>query len=128
MSSSLPILVAIPNKEGSQVCEYLEKQGFPVVASHSQEETLAMLREQRDFRGIVIVSEWAMADEDDSTEGVIRLIQGKIPTVTIITETSRQQSRYRYIDEVFFPPSHDYMTTPFPLDELAARMRKVGMV
>ena len=128
MSSSLPILVAIPNVEGSQVCEYLEHQGFSVVATHSQDETLAMLQERRDFRGVVILSEWAMADEDNSTGGVIRLIQGKIPTVTIITETSRHQSGYRYMDEVFFPPSHDYVTTPFALEELAGRMRKVGMI
>jgi hypothetical protein len=75
----------------------------------------------------VIISDWAMADRDDSTGSVIRLIEGKIPTVTIITETSRQQSGYRYMDEVFFPPSHDYVTTPVSIDELAGRMRKVGM-
>ena len=128
MAASLPILVAIPNQEGLQVSEYLENQGFPVVATHSQEETLAMLRKQKDFRGVVIISDWAMADRDDSSGGIIRLIQGKIPTVTIITETSRQQSGYRYMDEVFFPPSHDYVTTPFSLDELEGRMRKVGIV
>ena len=128
MVSSLPILVAIPNKEGLQVSEYLEHQGFPVVAANSQEETLAILREQKEFRGVVIISDWAMTEKDDSFEGVIKLIEGKIPTVTIITETSRQQSGSRYMEEVFLPPSHDYVTTPFSLDELAGRMRKVGMV
>ncbi len=128
MASSLSILVAIPNKEGSQVSEYLEKQGFPVLLTHSQGETLAILRERKDFRGVVIISDWAMENIDDSAKNIIQFIQGKIPTVTIVTEASRQQNGYQYMEEVFFPPDHDYMTTPFSLDELVGRMRKVGMV
>lgn len=128
MSLSLPILVAIPNEWNSQICKYLELHGFPVVAAYSQAETVAMLQKREDFRGIIIISDWAMTPQENDTQGILRLAQGKIPTVTIITETSRQQSGYRYMDEVFFPPSHDYMVTPFDLDELAARMRKVGMI
>ncbi len=127
MSPSLPILVAVPNEWSSLVCEYLEKQGFAVVATHSQEETASMIRGAKDLRGIVIISDWAMENQNDPAVGIVRSVQGKIPTVTIITETSRQQSGYRYMDEVFFPPSHEYMTAPFDLDQLAACMRKVGM-
>ena len=128
MSSSLPILVAIPSELSSQVCDYLEQHGFPVVATHSLDETLAILQKLESYRGIIIVSDWAMSVQDNNTDGIIKLIQGKIPTVTIITETSRQQSGYLYMDEVFFPPGHDYMIVPFDLDELAARMRQVGMI
>ena len=127
MSVSLPILIAIPNEWSSQVCEHLKQLGFPVVATYSEEETLEVLEKQGEFRGIIIVSDWAMSTQDNDVNGIIKLIQGKIPTVTLITETSRQQSGYRYMDEVFFPPSHDYITTPFDLEELVARMRHVGI-
>jgi hypothetical protein len=128
MSTSLPILVAIPNEWGSQVCDYLKNHGFPVVATSSPDETRAMVEKSGDLRGIIIVSDWAIETQNDSNVGIIKLVQGKLPTVTLITETSMQESGYRYMDEVFFPPSHEYMTVPFDLDELAARMRKVGMV
>ena len=128
MSSSLPILVAIPNEWSPTVCEYLEQQGIPVIATHSRDETLAMLKKSEDFRGMIIVSDWAMSTQSNDNDSIINLVKGKIPTVTLITRTSIQQSGYRYMDQVFFPPSHEYATVPFDLDELTLRMQRVGMI
>jgi DNA-binding response OmpR family regulator len=128
MSSPIPILVAIPDEWRLQVCQNFKQQGFSVVEARSQEEVKEIIRQQVELRGIVIVSDWAMTPQNDYTDEIIKLVQGRIPTVTIIAETTRQQSEYRYMDEVFFPPFHEYVTTPFSLDELVARMRKVGMV
>ena len=128
MLSSRPILVAVPIEWSSQVCEHLKQHGFPVIATHSQEETLAMASKPEDLRGMIIVSDWAMSTENNENSNIIKLVKGKIPTVTLITETSRQQSGYRYMEEIFFPPSHDYATVPFDLDELTVRMQHVGMI
>ena len=127
MSLSHPILVAIPNEWSPFVCEHLEKLGFSVVATYSKDETLEVLQKQKEFECVIIVSDWAMSNQDSDTDGIIKLVQGKIPTVTIITETSRQQSGYQYMKEVFFPPNHEYVTSPFGVDELVMRMKNMGI-
>ena len=63
--SSLPILVAVPNEWSSPLYEYLEQQGIPVIATHSRDETLAMLKKPQDFRGLIIVSDWAMSTQSN---------------------------------------------------------------
>ena len=128
MSSSLPILVAIQKEWSPFVCEYLEKLGFPVVAAYSKEETVEILEKQKEFHCIIIVSDWAMSTQGGGIDGIIKLIRGRIPTVTIITETSRHQSGYQYMEEVFFPPNHEYVTTPFDVEEIVMRMRNMGIV
>lgn len=127
MSTLLPILVAIPNEWNSRVCDYLKYHGFSVVTTFSLDETIQVMQKHEGLRGIIIVSDWAMETQNDPRAGIIKLAKGKLPTITLITETSRQESGCRYMDEVFFPPGHEYVTVPFDLEELAASMRKVGM-
>lgn len=127
MSLSLPVLVAIPNEWSPFVCEYLEKLGFFVMATYSKEETSEILQKQKEFQCVIIVSDWAMSTPDSETDGIIKSVQGKIPTVTIITKTSRLESGYRYMEEVFFPPNHEYLTSPFDVEEVAMRMRNMGI-
>lgn len=127
MSSSNPILIAIPGAWSSQVCQHFAKKGISVIATYSKSETLAIIRQKKDLRGLIIVSDWAMSDKNDTSDGIIKLVKGKIPTITIITDTSRQNSGYLYMDEVFFPPSHEYISAPLAIDELEARMQKIGM-
>jgi len=122
------ILVAIPDEWSPQVCQYLEQLGLSILTARSQDEALATIQQQKDLHGIIIVSDWAMSTQIDGTDGIIKLVQGKMPTVTIITKTSRQQSGYRYMDEVFFPPYHEYLSGPFDLEALKACMRKIGML
>ncbi|MFN8435408.1 MAG: hypothetical protein U0V18_15390 [Anaerolineales bacterium] len=127
MSLSHPILVAIPNEWSPFVCEHLEKLGFSVMATYSKDETLEVLQKQKEFECVIIVSDWAMSTQDNDTDGIISLVRGKIPTVTIITETSRHQSGYQYMKEVFFSPNHEYVTSPFGVDEVVMRMKNMGI-
>ena len=75
-----------------------------------------------------MISDWAMADYESETAGLMEAVKGKIPTVTLITESSRRQSGYRWFNEVFHPPLHEYCTTPFGLDELLSFMQQAGIV
>ena len=122
------ILIAMPEEWGKLTCSYLHAHGFSTIAAYTKEEFTKLLRQQTGLSGIVAVSDWVMSEQNGNEDGIIKQLQGKIPTVTIITDESRQKSGYRYMDEVFFLPKHEYVTAPFSLEELAVRMEKVGMM
>jgi len=124
--SSLPILVAIPNEWLKQVCQSLEDRGYSVISANSQKGALDVIEQQKELRGVIIVSDWAISNEKEVVS-LVDLLQGKIPTITIITEKTRLESGYRYMDEIFFPPTHEYVTEPFSVEELEGRMRITGM-
>ncbi len=125
MSISSPILIAIPDEWQKQVFQHLETQGYSLISANSQDEALAIVQSGRELLGVILVSDWAMPGE--KTASIIKLLQEKVPTITLITEKTRQESGYLYVDEVFFPPMHEYMTVPFDLDELEGRVRKLGV-
>jgi CheY-like chemotaxis protein len=122
-----PILLATDREWHNVVSEFLQQEGFSVLTASSREEALSIIQSQK-LGGIVMVSDWAMADYESETAGLMEAVKGKIPTVTLITESSRQQSGYRWFNEVFDPPLHEYCTTPFGLDELLSFMQRAGIV
>ena len=127
MSLSLPILVAIPKEWSLFVCDHLKNLKFSVVASYSRKETFEMVQKQKEFLCAIIVSDWVMPNQNNDTDSIIKLLRDKTPTVTIITESSRLESGYQYMDEVFFPPNHEYVTSPFDMEEVLARLRNMGI-
>lgn len=122
------ILVAIPQEWNQQICTELQAHGYSTVHAHSQQEADTILAGPTKPDGVIIVSDWAIAHFDGEADGIVKHLQGKIPTVTIVTETSRKKSGYRYIDESYFPPLHDYITTPVPLEALIPCLKKIGIV
>lgn len=122
------ILIAMPEEWGKITCPYLHAHGFSLIAAYTKEEFSKLLRQQTGLNGIVAISDWVMSEQNGNEDGIIKQLQGKIPTVTIITYESRQESGYRYMDEVFFPPKHEYVTAPFGVEELVVCMEKVGMM
>ena len=125
MLETLPILVAIPDEWRNQICQHLESQGYSVIPVSSQDEAIKIVKSGKGLFGVIIVSDWAMSQE--ATDNVVKLLQEKVPTITVITEKTRRESGYLYMDEVFFPPKHEYISAPFSLEELEGRMRKIGM-
>ncbi len=125
--SPAPILLAIDGEWHNVVSEFLRQKGFNVLTTSSPEEALSIIQSQR-LSGIVMVSDWAMANCEDETAGLMEVVKGKVPTVTLITESSRQQSGYRWFAEVFQPPLHEYCTMPCDLDQLLAFMKRAGIV
>lgn len=123
----LSILVALPEEWNKPVCTELEAHGFSTIPAYSQEEAEAILAKPTKPDGVVIVSDWAMAHFDGEPDGIVKQLQGKIPTITIISETTRKKSGYRYMDEVFFPPAHEYATEPFGLEDLISFIEKIGI-
>lgn len=121
------ILLAIDGEWHNVVSEFLRQKGFNVLTASSPGEALSLIQSQK-LGGIVLVSDWAMADDKDEMAGLMETVKGKIPTVTLITESSRQRSGYRWFDEVFQPPFHEYCTMPCDLDALLSFMQRAGIV
>lgn len=107
--------------------EALEAHGYTVVAVRSKQQAVHRLQTRKDWLGLVAISDWMMADAQGEP-GLIELTKNKLPTISLITPTSRQETGYRYMDEIFFPPQHAYVGLPVDADTLVARMIKAGMV
>lgn len=122
------ILVAIAEEWNKKICTELQAHGYQTVTAYSQQEAESILAGPTKPDGVIIISDWAMAHFDGEADGIVKQLQGKIPTVTIVTETSRKKSGYRYMDEIYFPPLHAYITTPAPLEALIPCLKKIGIV
>ena len=105
------------------ISKFLEQQGYSVLTASSQDKALQIIQSQS-LRGLITVSDWAITSEDGKVAGLMAAARGKIPSVTLIRKTGN----YRWIDEVFDPPFHEYCTIPFGLNELLDFMRRAKMI
>lgn len=118
-----PILIAIPDEWQNMISEFLVREGYPVLTASSLNDARRLIQ-SRSLRGLITVSDWAMTSEDGKVVGLMEAARGKIPSVTLIRKTES----YRWFDEVFEPPFHEYCTIPFGLDELLNFMRRANMI
>ena len=116
------LLLAIPDEWQNILRAFLEAKGFTVLHAESQEEAWQIIQSQS-LCGLITVSEWGMT-RDSSTTGLIKLIKGQLPSITLI----RQTETNRCFDEVYAPPLHQYCTIPFGLEELYSAMQRATIV
>jgi DNA-binding NtrC family response regulator len=117
----VPILIAISDNWRDEVCKFLEQEGFTVLVATSRDNALALAQSRR-LCAIVVTSDWAMASEDGKTVGLIEMVKGKTPTVTLIQKTYYGRCCF---DEVFHPSLHEYCTVPVAAEQLLTRLRQV---
>lgn len=125
MSLAPPILLATADESLPQVRQHLELHGYRVISATSPAETLQVVQQQSQLRGVIILSDWLILDE--GAEYLKELLLGKTPTLTLVSMRTRRASGTRYMEEVFFPPAHEYIFLPFSLEELLNRMQMTGM-
>jgi DNA-binding NtrC family response regulator len=119
--SQAPVLIAIPD-EWQSVCQFLETKGIATLPASSYDEALNIIQAQQ-LRGLVTISDWAIAEQEGQFVGLIELVKGKIPSVTL-TRTTRAD----WFDIIYDPPYHQFCTIPFALDELLGFMKRARMV
>jgi DNA-binding NtrC family response regulator len=123
-SAQATILIAVPDEWREELSQLLEREGFFVKLASSMEEALSFIRSQSP-NAVVMISDWAMASDDEETDGLMKALIGKIPTVCLITPTTWHQARNRWFDELYRPPLHEYCSVPVGIDQLILRLRKV---
>lgn len=122
ISSEDKILVAVPGEERELLGQCLEQGGFSVLLVPSKDETLSAIQAEA-FRAIVMISDWAMASGE--TDGLMSIVRGKIPTVSLITQTTWEEARDRWFEELYHPPLHEYCSVPVSMEQLLPRLKRV---
>jgi len=116
------LLLAIPDAWRNILKVFLEQKGFAVLHVESPEEARLIIQTQP-LCGLITVSEWGVT-RDSKTPGLIGIIKGKFPSITLIRQTESNDC----FDEVYAPPLHQYCTIPFGLEELDSAMQRATIV
>ena len=122
-SAQATILIAVPDEWREELSQLLEREGLSVKLASSTEESLSIIRSQSPS-AVVMISDWAMTSDDGKTDGLMKAVIGKIPTVSLITPTTWHQARNRWFDELYHPPLHEYCSLPAGIEQLLLRLRK----
>ncbi len=121
----------MPENWGVHFQQYLVENDCSIASLefvYSYEGTLDAISKNDDFCGVIMISDWAMDDADKNRKGVFALLKDKIPTLTIITNDTFKNSGYKYMDEVYFRPMHDFVTAPFDAGSLENWMLRMCSV
>lgn len=117
-----PILVAIPTNWRNDFEMVLTKANYQIEMALSKDELLHLL-DSRQWGGLVIVADWVI-DESDA-QSLIEKIEGKIPTLTIITQDAVKKFGFgQLIDKVYKAAMHQFCTTPVDSEELVGRLQR----
>ena len=109
-----PVLVAV-YPEWQEIEHLFAEKKVPAIFVYSKQEFLQRLDSQK-VSAFVAISDWVV--DDLESPSFIEQIKGQIPTVTIITESSKNEFGSPIIRKAFFPKVHQYCTAPFAIEEL----------
>ena len=82
--SSEFILLATNREWRNVASKFLQQKGFTILIASSQEEALFIIQSQK-LSGVVMISDWAVTNDDSNVPGLMEAVKGKFPTVTLIT-------------------------------------------
>ena len=127
MSSKL-VLLAIPEgmnnlSEGGSFADYLRNEGFDVIDAFSYKDAVEMVRSQNLF-AVVMISDWAMKQDDDSA-GLMEFLKGKVPTYSLITQTTVRKVGYSWVDELYKGQRHEYQSMPADIDAIVMWLNQI---
>ena len=122
-SSQLTILVAVPDEWREVLAQFLKREGFSVLLATSLDEASSIIHSQS-LSAVVMISDWAIASDEGKTDGLMKIVKGKIPTVSLITPRTWRDARSRWFDELYHPPLHEYCSIPVDIEQLSRRLSK----
>src|SRR5262245_15122706 len=109
---SSPVLLAIPD-EWEHVPSYeeftsktLRSEGYDVIVVSSYENALKVIQSQK-LLAVVMISDWAM-EQDDGSPGLIEYLKDKVPTYSLITQTTMHKVGYGWMDKLYKGRKHEY--------------------
>jgi DNA-binding response OmpR family regulator len=102
----------------------LEQVGFFVLLADSKDAALFALQNQSPD-AVVMISDWALESSRGAADGLMEVVRGKIPTVSLISGVTWEKARKRWFDYLYAPPLHEYISLPADVDEFVRRLNKV---
>ncbi len=112
------LLVEDDARLGPLVKRALETDGHTVALARSAAEALALDVSEVE----VAIVDWMLPDGDGLTVAAVLGARGLLAPVLLLTARSETKDRVRALDTV----ADDYLTKPFAMDELLARVRALG--
>ena len=127
MPSNL-ILLAIPKEwneiaEGSSFADHLHNEGFNIIGAFTYKDALEIIQSQH-LSAVVMTSDWAIK-QDDGSPGLIESLKSKVPTYSLITQTTLYRVGYDWFDELYEHPRHEYQSMPAAIDAVVNWLRQV---
>jgi len=124
-TASLPVkvLIALADEWREMLQQVLEQAGFSVLLADSKNEALSIIQMQSPS-AVVMISDWALESDKGKADGLMESVKGKIPTVSLISQRTWQDARYRWFDYLYHPPLHEYCSVPVGREELIVRLEK----
>jgi DNA-binding NtrC family response regulator len=117
------ILVAIPDEWREVLAQFLKREGFSVLLVTSLDEASSIIHSQS-LSAVVMISDWAIASDEGKTDGLMKIVKGKIPIVSLITPRTWRDARSRWFDELCHPPLHEYCSIPADTEQLSRHLSK----
>jgi DNA-binding NtrC family response regulator len=116
------VLVAVPDDWRTNVSNLLINQNLTVLEASSYETALSVTKSQK-LSAIVIDIDWIMSKEGLFTT-LKETIDKNIPVLMLV----HSRRNYDWFEKAYDPPLHDYAHIPFSLDQVAAFMRRMGLL
>jgi len=119
-------LVAIPQEWGELLNQFIEEKGFSVLKAYSYSAALEIIQSE-DLYAVVMISDWAVT-QDNGSPGLIKYLKGKVPTYSLITETTYRNHWGTWIDELYERPCHEYQHMPAVIDAVTEFLLRCGSI
>jgi DNA-binding NtrC family response regulator len=122
-SSPIRVLVALADEWREELRQVLEQAGFFVLMADSKDEASSMIRMQCPS-AVVMISDWALESGKGNADGLMELVKGKVPTVSLISPRTWQDADARWFDYLYHPPLHEYCSVPVDRQEIINFLEK----
>jgi hypothetical protein len=115
-----PILIAIPND--TRVAKILAELNRNAISMFTSDDSLLHAKSSP-IAGAVVTSHWLVTAKGEKTDLHATLFP-VFPTLTLIFPPFDQA----YLELIYRPPRHEFLTLPYDQDDLIVRMKRTGMI
>ena len=120
-SSPIKVLIALPDEWGKTLQELFEQKGFFVLLADTKDKAVTAIQKQNPD-AVVMISDWALESHKGNADGLMEFVNGKIPTVSLISKETWQNARDRWFDYLYHPPLHEYCSIPVDRQAIIFRL------
>lgn len=119
---SASVLLAIPEEwepipsSEEFLTKTLHNAGYNVIPAFSYEDALKIIQTQY-LSAVIMTSDWAMR-QDDGSLGLMEYLKDKVPTYSLITQTTIRKVGNDWFNELYDRPKHEYQHMPADIDAI----------
>jgi len=127
--SSSSVLLAIPDEwehvpsNEEFISRTLRNEGYSVIVASSYKDALKAIQSQK-LSAVLMISDWGM-EQDDGSPGLIEYLRDKIPTYSLITDTTAHEVGYGWVEKLYKGKKHEYQSMPADIDAIVVWLNHI---